>query len=81
MKRPSTQNRDTMEESLHIISDKFEIGDTGEIVDGVTIMIDGMLKQVFDVLIQRDNEYNSYPEIVRDILFSGMQDFMNRYKA
>ena len=70
-----------MEESLHIISDKFEIGDTGEIVDGVTIMIDGMLKQVFDVLIQRDNEYNSYPEIVRDILFSGMQDFMNRYKA
>ena len=70
-----------MGDTIRIISEKYENEKTGEIIDGITTMVDGKLRQVLDVLIQKEDKYNSYPEIMRDILFSGISDFMNKHKA
>jgi hypothetical protein len=66
--------------SIRIFSEKYENDKTGENVDGVTVMIDGKFKQMLDIIIQKEGRYASYPEVIRDILFSGINNFIGRYK-
>ena len=42
-----------MDNKMRIMSEEFENTNTGEKVTGVTVMIDGKLKQVFDVMIKK----------------------------
>jgi len=56
---------------LTIISEKFENGQNGEQVDGLTVIIDGKIKQVFDKILS-EKGYNDYTEILRDAIFNGI---------
>ena len=69
-----------MDNTIRIFTEKYENEQTGESVDGITIMVDGKLKQILDVIIGKEDKYNSYPEIMRDILFSGIDNFISKYK-
>ena len=63
--------------TIRIFTEKFENEQTGEKVDGVTIMIDGKLKQVLDVIINKEGKYSNYIEVIKDILFSGVNNYIS----
>ena len=52
---------------------------TGENVEGITIMIDGVLKQVFDKIMQENREiYTDYATLLQDALMNGIRDIIKR---
>ena len=61
-----------------ILNEEFENDKTGEKVQGLTIIVDGKLKQVMDIIIEKDENYNNYTEIVRDSLFNGINNLINK---
>ncbi|MDK2968630.1 hypothetical protein [Lacrimispora sp.] len=66
---------------LSIISEKFENEKTGEPVEGITIIIDGKLKDMFDIIIEKEGIYSDYKEVTRDVLFSGINNYVEKYKS
>lgn len=49
-----------MDNKMRIMAEEFENTDTGEKVTGITVMIDGKLKQVFDAMIKKSGGEKSY---------------------
>ncbi|MDR1548571.1 hypothetical protein [Lacrimispora sp.] len=68
------------ENKVSIISEKFENEKTGEQVEGITIIIDGKLKDMFDIIIDKEGNYSDYKEVMRDVLFSGINNYVEKYK-
>lgn len=66
------------ENVVTILNEEFENDKTGEKVQGLTIIVDGKLKQAMDIIIEKDDNYNNYSEIVRDALFNGMNNIINK---
>lgn len=66
------------ENVVTILNEEFENDKTGEKVQGLTIIVDGKLKQVMDIIIEKDENYNNYTEIVRDSLFNGVNNIINK---
>ena len=65
-----------MGDKVTIISEDFENEKTGEISQGITIIIDGKVKEVLDLLLQKNPGYNNYSEVVRDAFFSGINQMI-----
>lgn len=65
---------------LRLLNEKFINDETGEEVEGITIMIDGQFKQVLDILMANSRDYANYHEIIRDIIFSGTSQLMESMK-
>lgn len=55
-----------------ILNEEFQNDKTGEKVQGITIIIDGKLKEVLDVFMKNNSDYKSYTEIVQDAFFKGI---------
>lgn len=52
---------------------------TGENVDGITIIIDGVLKQVLDKIISENNDkYTDYITLLQDVLMKGINDIIKQ---
>lgn len=68
------------ENVVTILNEEFENDKTSEKVQGLTIIVDGKLKQVMDIIIEKDENYNNYTDIVRDSLFNGINDIINKIK-
>lgn len=66
------------ENVVTILNEEFENDKTGEKVQGLTIIVDGKLKQAMDIIIEKDDNYKNYSEIVRDSLFDGMNNIINK---
>lgn len=64
---------------ITIIKDTFKNDTTGELTDGVTIIIDGDVKKICDVISFKEN-FADYTETIREILFKGMYYYMEEYK-
>ena len=58
--------------TVTILNEEFENDKTGEKVQGITIIVDGKLKEVLDLLMKNNPSYKNYTEIVRDAFFSGV---------
>ena len=56
-----------MDNKMRIMSEEFENTNTGEKVTGITVMIDGKLKQVFDVMIKKSGGEKSYLEMLQEV--------------
>jgi hypothetical protein len=63
-----------------MFTEEYENEQSGEKVPGVTVLIDGKFKQTLDVIIQREGKYSNYTEIIRDLLFTGVNSFIEKYK-
>lgn len=50
--------------TVTILNEEFENDKTGEKVRGITIIVDGKLKEILDVLIKNDPNYENYTDIV-----------------
>lgn len=55
-----------------ILEEQFENEKTGEEVTGVTILVEGKLKQVFDVILHKNRNYKEYRDIVQRALIEGI---------
>ena len=64
-----------MDNKMRIMSEEFENTNTGEKVTGVTVMIDGKLKQVFDVMIKKSGGEKSYLEMLQEVLVMGIDEY------
>ena len=58
-----------MDNKMRIVAEEFENTTTGEKVTGVTVMIDGKLRQVFDIMIAKSGYNKSYLKCCRRYLF------------
>ena len=69
-----------MDIKMRIMSEEFEHTNTGEKVTGITVMIDGKLKQVFDVMIKKSGGEKSYLEMLQEVLVMGIDEYIKRLK-
>ena len=70
-----------MDNKMRIMAEEFENTDTGEKVTGITVMIDGKLKQVFDVMIKKSGGEKSYLEMLQEVLVMGIDEYIKRVKV
>ena len=63
-----------MEENrrLIILNDTFGKEGSDEEIAGLTILVDGTIKIAFDK-IQAMRQYDSYNEVLRDVIFEGLE--------
>ena len=66
-----------MKKTISILTEEFENEKTGERVEGITIMIDGALKDFFDIIKREKREYTSNVSIVQDALVRGLEQIKN----
>jgi hypothetical protein len=59
------------------MKDSFKKEGQDKEITGLTVMIDGVIQQVFDK-IKNDREYDSYDEVLRDIIFEGINTIVKR---
>ena len=69
-----------MDNKMRIMSEEFENTTTGEKVTGVTVMIDGKLKQVFDIMIKKSGNNKSYLEMLQEVLVLGIDEYINKLR-
>lgn len=66
--------------TVTILNEEFENDKTGEKVQGITIIVDGKLKEVIDLLMKNNPNYMDYSEIVRDAFFKGINSMIVEQK-
>ncbi|AAU24209.1 hypothetical protein ACG2QI_05825 [Bacillus sp. GM2] len=59
-------------DTVTMLNEEFENDQTGEKVEGITIIVDGQFKQVLDIIKAKSDSYQNYTEIIRDALFEGV---------
>lgn len=68
-----------MENKITMMKESFTNDKTGVNVDGITIIVDGVLKQVLDKIIQDNKEkYPDYITLFQDVLMHGINDIIKR---
>lgn len=66
-----------MENKITMMKETFTNDKTGEHVDGITIIVDGVLKKVLDKIIQENKEkYPDYITLLQDVLMNGLHDII-----
>lgn len=66
--------------TVTILNEEFENDKTGEKVQGITIIVEGKLKEVLDLLMKNNPNYKNYTEIVRDAFFNGINSMIRAHK-
>lgn len=59
------------------MTEEFENEKTGERVEGITIMVDGAIKELFEIIEREKIEYESNVSIVQDALMKGLEQIKN----
>ena len=55
---------------------EFENSETGEKVPGVTVIVDGVFRQVCDKLIAETDREQDYVKLIQDALFRGINEML-----
>lgn len=66
-----------MKKTISIISEEFENEKTGEKVEGVTIMVDGVLKEFLDIIKAQKPQYENNVSVIQDALMKGLESIKN----
>lgn len=66
-----------MNNKITLMLDAYKNDKTGEKVPGATIIIDGKLRQVMDIIIAKNDEYNDYLDVVKDAFSIGLEQIAN----
>lgn len=62
-----------MTNKITLMSEKFEIEQTGEAVEGITVIVDGVLKQFLDVIKSKEPKYENNLALIQDALMKGLE--------
>lgn len=68
-----------MSDNLVIMNEKFKKEDSEQEVDGLTVIVEGVIKQVFDK-IKDLKGYNEYNDVLRDVIVEGINKIINDNK-
>lgn len=63
--------------NLVIMKDTFKKDGNDSEITGLTVMVDGVIQHVFDK-IRNDREYDSYEEVLRDVIFEGINSIVKK---
>jgi PP-loop superfamily ATP-utilizing enzyme len=66
-----------MHKKITIMSEEFENEQTGDKVEGVTIIIDGILKQFLEVIKAKAKGYETNLSVIQDALMKGLEIVKN----
>lgn len=66
-----------MKNTISILSEQFMNEKTRENVEGITIIVDGVLKDFFEVIKTRNPNYPNDVTIVKDALMRGLESIKN----
>lgn len=69
-----------MNNKMRIISEEFTNETTGENITGLTLMLDGKIKQVFDILVQKSGGTKTYLDIMQEALVSGINSQIQKLR-
>lgn len=64
-------------DKISILIEQFENDTTGDIVEGITILVDGKLKDVVDILKDKLNQKETV-NIIHDALLIGLEELSHR---
>lgn len=59
------------------MSEEFENENTGEKVEGITIMVDGIFKDFLDIIKSKNKQYESNLGLIEDALMKGLEVIKN----
>jgi len=62
-----------MNKKITLITEEFENEQTGEKIEGITVIVDGILKQFLDVLKTKEPKYKNNLDIIQDALMKGLE--------
>lgn len=62
-----------MANKITILSEQFEVEQTGEMVEGITVVVDGMLKQFLEVIRNKEPNYENNLSVIQDALMKGLE--------
>ena len=65
-----------MNNTVVLLNEEFVNEKTGKNIQGITIIVDGKLKEMFDLIIKNNSKYKNYTEIVHDALFEGINSIV-----
>ncbi|MBO5057766.1 MAG: hypothetical protein J6C64_15615 [Lachnospiraceae bacterium] len=66
-----------MKKTISIISEEFENEKTGEKVEGITIMVDGVFREVLNVIRTENPQYENNVSLIQDALMKGLEAIKN----
>lgn len=66
-----------MKKTISIMSEQFENEKTGEMVEGITIIVDGALKEFLNIIKVHEPKYENNVNIVQDALMRGLESIKN----
>ena len=69
-----------MSNKITLLSEKFEIEQTGEEVEGITVIVDGPLKQFFEIIKSEEPKYENNLSIIQDALMKGLESIKSNIK-
>lgn len=61
-----------MKKTISMMSEEFENEQTGEKVEGITIMIDGFFKDFLYILKEKNPQYQTNLDLINDALMKGL---------
>lgn len=69
-----------MANKITLMSEKFEIEQTGEEVEGITIIVDGVLKQFLDIIKSKEPKYENNLDVIQEALMKGLESIRSDIK-
>lgn len=67
-----------MADQLTILTDDYTNKETGEEMEGLTVLMEGKVKELFDKILEDSNQYNDHTEIMRDVVIHGINEVLKR---
>lgn len=64
-------------ETFTIMRDTFGKQGSEATVEGLTIIIDGKLKEMFDVIIYKTGKYSDYTSLMSDVILNGINKIID----
>jgi hypothetical protein len=66
-----------MNKKITMMVEEFENEQTGGKVEGVTVIIDGILEQFLDIIKHKDSKYENNLQIIQEALMKGLEQIKN----
>ncbi|MDM5340497.1 hypothetical protein QUF84_25225 [Fictibacillus enclensis] len=67
-------------ETFTIMKDTFGKKGSEEQVEGLTLIVDGKLKEVFDAIIDKSDEYDNYTDVLSSVIMHGVNEIIGKLK-
>ena len=67
-----------MSDQLTILTDDYTNKETGDEIEGITVLMEGKMKELFDKILSESNQYKDYSEVMRDVVIYGVNEVLKK---